>query len=119
MEPRGAQDGAKMAQGRKKKEEGRKKREERRRKKEEGRRNKEESRGCESVSKKEEQEPRQTQNKNKSMGKTSNNIKIHDFPLNVKNTGIVRILYSYYVPPPLANFPFKIPSKTAGMEWPW
>ena len=59
-----------MAQGRQKKEEGRKKREERRMKKEgermkkeEGRRNKEESRGCESVSKKEEREPRQTQNK--------------------------------------------------------
>ena len=60
MEPRGAQDGAKMAQGRRKKEEIRKKKEERRKK---GRRNKEKSRGCESVSKKEEQEPRQTQNK--------------------------------------------------------
>ena len=45
------------------------------------------------------------------IGKSSKNIKIHNFPLNVKNTGIVRMLYSYYGPPPLANFPFKIPAK--------
>ena len=53
------------------------------------------------------------------IGKSSKNIKIRIFPLKVKNTGIVRILYSYYGPPPLANFPFKIHLKTARMERPW
>ena len=45
------------------------------------------------------------------IGKSSKNIKISIFPLKAKSPGIVRILYSYYGPPPLANFPFKIPAK--------
>ena len=48
------------------------------------------------------------------IGKSSKNIKIRIFPFKVnKNTGIVRVLYSYYGPPPLVNFAFEIPAQNS------